>query len=405
MIYDLLPSSIKVLYLKMKTAISLQGYLDALRELLEELEFSDETVSSYLHLQKLLSFQGRQWEEELKKSSKWIADKLRSLKIEEYIGSKKVQSFIKQNEDAIKNGNPHIFQGNSYLEMQFNLLEQASNIAANYGSYGPLKTWCQQGEMRSKQIILDKDPLPDKNNGFIQPDSEDGDLLEKALGHGFIQVEIIPPNEFNPKKKYLINQGDISFSYPIEIQECRNRTLKRVNPEIQDKQPALLLHELLAYAYWKDWLDADNKFPEQGSEKSLNAFYVNIAMRSNLFLAFRLKGGPENLKEHLFKILDRFLIYIMQEVHQKPMSDKDRAEKHAYGLIKTLLMSKNQEDRSRYTYEEITKIILDRSELELLPFRVCREHCSEACKKFAKNHGWIPKRKAAQQKRVSPTYR
>ena len=97
MIYDLLPSSIKVLYLKMKTAISLQGYLDALRELLEELEFSDETVSSYSHLQKLLSFQERQWEEELKKSSNWITDKLKPLKVEEYIGSKKVKSFIKQN--------------------------------------------------------------------------------------------------------------------------------------------------------------------------------------------------------------------------------------------------------------------------------------------------------------------
>ena len=70
MIYDLLPPSIKVLYLKMKTASSLQGYLDALRELLEELEFSDETVSSYSHLRELLAAQERQWEEKLKKSSK-----------------------------------------------------------------------------------------------------------------------------------------------------------------------------------------------------------------------------------------------------------------------------------------------------------------------------------------------
>ena len=89
MIYDLLPCSIKILYLKMRTASSLQGYLDALRELIEELEFCEETVSSYSHLQKLLSFQERQWEEELKKSSKWIADKLKPLKVEEYVGSKK----------------------------------------------------------------------------------------------------------------------------------------------------------------------------------------------------------------------------------------------------------------------------------------------------------------------------
>ena len=68
-------------------------------------------------------------------------------------------------------------------------------------------------------------------------------------------------------------------------------------------------------------------------------------------------------------------------------------------------MSKNQEERSRYTYDEITKIILDKSELESLTFRVCREHCLEACKKFAKNYQWVPKRKSTQQKRISPTYR
>lgn len=95
----------------------------------------------------------------------------------------------------------------------------------------------------------------------------------------------------------------------------------------------------------------------------------------------------------------------MQEVHQNQMSDKDRATKYAYGLVKTLLMPKNQEERSRYTYDEIKRIILDKSELELLPFRVCKEHCLEACKKFAKNYHWVPKRKAAQQKRVSPTFR
>lgn len=390
----------------MKTASSLQGYLDALREFIEELEFCDETVSSYSHLRKLLSLQERQWEEELKKSNKWIDDKLKPLKLEDYVGSKKVKSFIKQNEEAIKNGNPHIFQGNSYLEMKFNLLEQASNMTANFGSYGPLKTWCKKGEIKKKQIALLEDPLSDKNiKSYIQPDTEDGDLLEKALGHGFIKAEIIPPHEFNPKKYYLIEQGDISFSYPMDIQECRDRISRMVTPEVHDKQPALLLHELLVYAYWRDWLDADNKFPEQGSERSLNAFYFNIAMKGNLFLAFGLKGGPENLKEHLFKILDRFLIYVMQEVHQKPMGDKDRAIKHAYGLVKILLMSKNQEYRSRYTYEEITKIILDKSELEVLPFRVCKEHCLEACKKFAKNYTWVPKRKSVQQKRVSPTYR
>ena len=186
-------------------------------------------------------------------------------------------------------------------------------------------------ETRSQPIVLFEDPLSDKNiKSYIQPDSEDGDLLEKSLGHGFIKAEIIPPNEFNPKKQYLIDQGDITFSYPIDIQECRNRINRRINPEVHDKQPALLLHELLVYAYWRDWLDADNKFPEQRSEKSLNAFYVNIAMKGNLVLAFGLKGGPENLKENLFKILDRFLIYIMQEVHQKPMSNKERATKHIW---------------------------------------------------------------------------
>lgn len=132
MIYELLPSQIKILYLKMKTAASLEGYLDALRELLEELEFLDETKSSFMQMKRLLDSQELQWKDQFQRSTKWISDKLKNIKASDKC-SKKIKILVEQKEKEIREGRPSIFQGRSYIEMKLNLLEQAANMAAKYG--------------------------------------------------------------------------------------------------------------------------------------------------------------------------------------------------------------------------------------------------------------------------------
>lgn len=403
MIYELLPTSIKLLFIKRKTSLSLQGDLDALRELLEELEYLDETKDSFLYLSTLLDEQEKREEVQCENFIKWILEKIDFLKNHQVTGSNKIKDFIVKTEQSIASGTTSIFQGNNYLEMQLNLLENSSKMFADYGQYEMVHGWCVPLDIDSSIREFNVDPFGDKDiPNIIWPNTPEGDVIEKALGHGFIRIEVSPPHDFQRKRRYHIYQGKISFKYPDEFEEVRCRIKGRVTPEIRDKYPLLLLRELRFYAYWRDTMAVERKFPDNDEEK-LKAFYSTMSKQGHLQLAFAIKGVPESLRSQISVTLERFLVFVLQEKQERRFTDKQRAYRYAYGKIKEILILKSFQERNLYTYAEIKERIMNDASQELLSFRVCNENCEDACKDFAKEHDWKPKRRSAQNIRVDPT--
>lgn len=424
MIYDLLPFPIKVLYLKMKTAKSLQGYLNALRELLNELEYINETKKPFAHLKNLLSFQERLWQKEFDNVAHWIVKILTKVKKAKYPFTEKIKAFIEKEELAIKNGTVDVFKGRSYLEMQFKLLESVAGTIAAYGDDTALKDWCHPIQETMTVHSYEVEPLVGEViSGIILPGTKQGDILEKKLKHGFISIEVINRPGFLSKRQldlpndellieyskttyerlYYVKKGKVDINFSKEVEAYRNLIFGRRSSEIFDSRPVLLLHELQTYAYWRDWMNEDNKFPEKATQNDLKIFYNQMAMKGQLLLAFNLKSTPEIIRKHLQSTLDRFLVHILSEVHQSSLGNKERAIKYAYSKVKDRLCGVIESKRSVYTYDEISTQILNEAKLEELPYKIELEHCTQACKKFAKEYGWKPIRKSAQKKRVSPT--
>ena len=403
MIYELLPTTIKISYLKIKTASNLQSAFDALRELLDELELNSETKGSYGILRSKLDKQETVWNEQFKFLNQWISSKLKFYLTENYTGEKTVKKYIKKIQAEIKQGTPSIFQGRNYIEMMLKLFDDSTSMIARYGNFEFLKN-LGKVEENVEVLRFSKDPFAETILDLvIYPETDNGKTFEESLRYGFIKVDVQPPHEFCDERQYSVVSGKIKVDYPLELEEYRNRVYGRTSPDVRENRPALLLIELLTHAYWRDYVNADNRFSENFSEKDLNDFYSTMSIKGQLHLTFALKGIPEEVKTDLFKTLDRFLLFVIQEEHQSHFENKERAFNYAYSKIKQWLMLKSLDQRNACLYPEITKQILNDAELEMLPYPVCKEHCIKACKHFAKEYGWIPKRRSFQSKRVSPS--
>lgn len=403
MIYDLLPTALQILHLKMKACSSLEGFLDALRDIMDELELNAETQDSYQYFKECLDIQENLWAKQQQQSLSWITEKIEFLKRSKFTGYEKVFRFIQKSEESIKKGTTDIFAGRNYFEMRLKLLESSSKMVAEYGHFDILKEWTKNEKVGSEVIDFAKDPLLAQNSqsGTIFPGTEYGKHLENAnSGKGFIKAYVIEPHEFCSRRRYEIQRGLVDFNYPLFLNDFK-KTLEIPSPVLFDKWPSLHLKILLYYAYWRDYKDTDLKFPENPSEVELCNFYNLAQGKGNLHLSFALRKMPEITRENIMKSFDRFLIFVLQESSQKKNSQ--RAFKYAYGKVKEWLLPLSIEERNRFTYGEIIEKIIAQSVQENLSFQICDKNCRNACKHFAKQNGWAPTRKQKQKRMVAPT--
>lgn len=403
MIYEILPTEIKVLYLKMQTSSNLQGFLDALAELLDELEFHDDTKKSFEYIRNLYSYEEELLKNQFKTTCNWLKDRLKELKSSPLINSKKIKNHIEKQYKHIKQGTISIFQGNSFIEMLFNLLETSTNMAAAYGYFDAIKSWTKNAYVKKSTCCFDDDPFLNKEiPNTILPNSDLGLQFEEKLNKGFIKADVILPNELFTRQEYQVHTGYIDFNYPLEIENSLMQVRWFTQQEdIKNQKPSMLLRELYFYAYWRGIKNIDLTFPEKTTDNDLNEFYNNSVSKGYLHLCFSLKENQENCRKNITKTLERFLIFILQEIKQR--RDSEKAFRYAYRKVKEYLLSKDEIYRNSYIYDEIIEKITTQAKLEVLPFEVLPKYCRKACQRFRKIYGWKPIRKRSQKKMIAPT--
>jgi len=393
MILEFLPEPIKVLYLKMKTALSMRGFLEALRELLEELEWNTEINKPFHFFSNRLNEQEKRDLKQNEESNKWLKTQFQAIQLGNWKNETLKSLVLPRLTQQIKEIQQGRANTTNFVHAKIVLLEQTAKFIAHYGEFEILKGL---GVTQTISISppLGSDPLkePLKTKMTISPFSTEGEILKKALGKGFIKADVYPPTEKCKTNRYFIDQGMILIQWPDSIKRILSLYLIDWRTTL-DISAARCLHTLHCYAAWRDWLAEELILPKQPSDKELNLFYNRLAMKQHIRILFE-NDDMEKTQKEVFKVLDRFLTVLIHEKIETrgKRGNKDRAEKYAYRCVKALLYSKSLEERKEFNNEMVIDMILNKVQEEDLTYNVTKTNCLEACKLFEAKHGWQKKR-------------
>lgn len=401
MILQMLPKRIQLLYIKLQTSLSYRGFLEALRELFEELEWNDDTKDVYDYFSKRLHHQEQQDNKQNEESNKWLKAQFKTIQGGRWENESLKAEVLPQLSVQLKQIQDGHAEIANFLYAKVDLLRKIAITLSHYGEFEILKNI---GITKTISISppFGLDPLKElvKSKKTIFPFSEDGKILIGTLGKGFIKADVFPPIKECKTNRYFIDQGFIIFQWPDSIK----RIIAMFHSDwraMLDISAARCLHTLLCYAAWRDWMTEEWKLSGSPSDKELIIFYNRLAMKQHI--AELLSDNDfEKTRKEVFKILDRFLVVLMHELVETKgqRGNKNRAEKYAYMCVKALLFSKSLEERKEFTRDKVADMILERVQEEDLTFNVTRTNCLAACTLFENKHGWPKKRGPDTKKRM-----
>lgn len=394
--FELLPEIVQIIYAKVKSSPTVESFLDALRQLLDELEHDKETSDAFACFIGKLNGHERRSLEHFQEVAKWVEKMLTRLAS----GNSKGAQDVKRLTESLK---CYTIFNNDHLSSRINLLRRCSSAFVKYGDFSLFEDW-GRCVIETSNISFTKEADPLKGCQFseiILPDSDEGIRLREALGHGFIDAQL-DLSGCSDTQMYTFRIGLIENIMPEAIEENLCKISGKPHCAVTGlNNPVLLLKHLLYHSYWREWMAEDVKKTDEQMH-SLENENQNIFLSQNYFKSL-LTSDINSVREELLNSIDRFLILILEEVYVRKCNDKERAIKYAYRKIKEKLFIKEYEQRCDYTYDEVVESIMTEVDLGGLTFNVQRQNCLDACKKFAKQHGWLPKRKKTQEKRVDPT--
>lgn len=397
--FEHLPEIVKIIYAKVKSSPTVESFLDALRQLLDELEHDKDTAHAFEYFIGKLNGHERRSLEHFQEIAKWIEQMLTRLATGNSMGAQDVRRVNEHQKLYIS----YTKFGNDYLSSRINLLRRCMSAFVKYGDFSLFEKWARCSVETSKiSFTKEKDPLKAcQSPEIILPDSDEGIRLREALGHGFIDAQL-DLSGIGDARMYTLRLGLIENILPEEIEEklCKISGNSNVAKDSLDN-PILLLKHLLYLAYWREWMAEEVKKSDEQLHSLANN-KQNIFLSQNYFNSL-LISDINNVREELLNSIDRFLILIQEEVYLRKCKNKERAINYAYGKVKEKFRAKTYEERCKYTYDQIIDLIMTEVESSNLPFDVNKTNCRKACETFAEKYGWLPKRKKSQEKRVDPT--
>lgn len=394
------PESFRVLYMKMQAALSMRGFLEALRELLEELEWNESTAEAYQFFAARLKRQEDQDSKHTEVAIKWLHHSIKMLlqglskkaELKELI-----QPQLSKMYEEIQRGNVDIA---NYVHALVLLLEHTAKDIASYGETSLLK---DIGNVKIINVSLPsaKDPLEHiQKEKTVLPFTLEGDKIKTALGTGFIKARVLPPTEHYKANRYFIDQGLVQIDWPEAIRKIISVDFVDWRKTL-DISAARCLHTLNCYSAWRDWVLENPNLNENSKDKDLQIFYNRKAMQCHLNELFS-NPDQEKSRENIFKVLDRFLSVLLHEKLETKgkRNNKNRAEKYAYMHVKAILLSKSIEERKKFNNSMVIEMIMEKVQEEDLTFSVTETNCRAACQLFETKHGWQKKRQEDRKPRV-----
>lgn len=176
--------------MKMQTSLSMRGVVEGLRELLEELEWCEETSAAYQFYTQRLKEQEARELQYINEAIKWLEQQIKII-LNSLSKDQQLSDLI---EPIISKELLSIHEGNScaptYLQAMINLLQRTANTLASYGKEQIIKNFGIFGKIQVSLPPL-KDPLQGvEEERIVEPFSVDGEKIQKALGGGFIKAKI-----------------------------------------------------------------------------------------------------------------------------------------------------------------------------------------------------------------------
>lgn len=405
MILELLPAPIGVVYIKMQHALSMQGHLDALREVLDELEWNVKTRAIFKVLLDRMRNQEKADLIPIEDSIKWIKTQFKLIQKCQWKNAstkKLILDGLLPELEAIEDGKRAL---TNYLQGLVSLFKKVAELIASFGEFDILKAFGKT-QMLSVSFPPGVDPLKTAvvERTEIEPFTDEGNLVMTALNSGFTKAEVLPPVNGYKTNRYFIKKGMITIQWPESIKKALSTSHEDWRVSL-DKSVTRCLHYLFCVAGWQDWFAEDNRLKENPSEKHLNWFYNRQTMRHYLSQVLT-DPNQQQIRGDVKAVLDRLLSVFAHEMTEGKgkRNNKERAEKHAYLMVKSILLPYQVEERKQFTIDKVVSMILDDLKHQDLIFDVLDAHCKAACKLFETTHGWPKKRgpdTKPREKRVS----
>lgn len=390
---ELLSEPIQILYCKMQAALSMRGFLEALRELLDELEWNEQTKVAFKFFLDKLKELKKNDQKNFEKSIKWVKSQLQEIKKGKWKNQSLKEVILKElsnSEEEIREGRAFV---PNYFGAMITLLERIARTAAAYGEFDVLNGLGTIQKI-SVSFPVGVDPLgkPVEEEKNILPWTQEGEILEGCLKAGFISAKVLPPTKGYKINRYFIDQGMITIKWPDFIPKMLSWYLKdwRVMFDLSSAQS---LDYLFRYAAWQDVVVEDLKLHEKPSDSDLEKHYNTIVMKDHLSELFQ-DLDQAKVRGEVTRILERFILVLLQfQGEGKGKRDnKDKAERWAYIRVKAILASKSELERKEYTNEQVIDMIMKKSQEEDLLISVTPTNCLEACRRFENQYGWPKKR-------------